>query len=87
MRFDDEIAQILSSLPSEGPLFPYLRRVRAGDRATEFKRRCEGLGIKGSLCIRIDVPSAFFYSTMYLQELNPARWTFLFSLELNDVLS
>jgi hypothetical protein len=23
------------------------QRVRSGDRATEFKQRCEGLGIKG----------------------------------------
>jgi integrase len=30
-----------------GPLFPYLRSVRSGDRATEFKQRCNGLGIKG----------------------------------------
>ena len=30
-----------------GPLFPYLRTVRSGDRATEFKQRCNGLGIKG----------------------------------------
>ena len=47
MRFDDEVAQILRSLPQSGPLFPYLRTVRAGDRATEFKQRCEGLNIKG----------------------------------------
>ncbi len=32
---------------SAGPLFPYLQSVRCGDRATEFKQRCEGLGIKG----------------------------------------
>ena len=32
---------------NSGPLFPYLRTVRAGDRATEFKQRCDGLGIKG----------------------------------------
>ncbi|MGD0259472.1 MAG: tyrosine-type recombinase/integrase [Verrucomicrobiota bacterium] len=47
MRFDEEVAQILRSLPATGPLFPYLRTVRAGDRATEFKQRCEGLKIKG----------------------------------------
>lgn len=47
MRFDDELAEIFRGLPSEGPLFPYLRTVRAGDRATEFKQRCGGLGIKG----------------------------------------
>jgi integrase len=47
MRFDDEVAEILRDLPSTGPLFPYLRTVRAGDRATEFKQRCGGVGIKG----------------------------------------
>jgi len=47
MRFDEDIAEILRDLPGEGPLFPYLRTVRAGDRATEFKQRCTGLGIKG----------------------------------------
>jgi integrase len=47
MRLDKDMAEILRDLPSEGPLFPYLRTVRAGDRATEFKQRCMGLGIKG----------------------------------------
>ena len=47
MRFDEELAEILRALPKSGPLFPYLRRVRAGDRATEFKQRCDGLKIKG----------------------------------------
>jgi hypothetical protein len=47
MRFDDEVAEILRDLPGNGPLFPYLRTVRAGDRATEFKQRCNGLDIKG----------------------------------------
>jgi integrase len=47
LRFDDAIAEVLRSLPAEGPLFPYLRTVRAGDRATEFKQRCQGLTIKG----------------------------------------
>lgn len=47
MRFDEELAEILRRLPKSGPLFPYLRRVRAGDRATEFKQRCDGLKIKG----------------------------------------
>jgi len=45
--FDEEAASLLRTLPSEGPLFPYLRTVRAGDRATEFKQRCDGLKIKG----------------------------------------
>lgn len=44
--FDEETATLLRTLPSEGPLFPYLRSVRVGDRATEFKQRCDGLRIK-----------------------------------------
>ena len=47
MRFDKDVAEVLRSLPTEGPLFPYLGTVRAGDRATEFKQRCQGLKIKG----------------------------------------
>jgi integrase len=47
MRFDEDMAEILRDLPGSGPLFPYLRTVRAGDRATEFKQRCVGLNIKG----------------------------------------
>ena len=47
MRFDEDMAEILRDLPGSGPLFPYLRTVRAGDRTTEFKQRCDRLGIKG----------------------------------------
>ena len=47
VTFGNEVAEILADLPSEGPLFPYLRSVRSGDRATEFKQRCEGLKIQG----------------------------------------
>jgi integrase len=47
IRFGAEVEAILKRLPQNGPLFPYLRTVRAGDRATEFKQRCEGLEIKG----------------------------------------
>ena len=47
VRFGGEIEAILKGLPTSGPLFPYLRSVRAGDRATEFKQRCDGLNIKG----------------------------------------
>ena len=47
IRFGKEVERILNDLPSTGPLFPYLRTVRAGDRATEFKQRCRGLGIEG----------------------------------------
>ena len=47
MRFDGDMAEILRSLPATGHLFPYLRTVRAGDRATEFKQRCESVRVKG----------------------------------------
>jgi hypothetical protein len=47
IHFGIEVAAILATLPMEGLLFPYLHRVRAGDRATEFKQRCRGLGIHG----------------------------------------
>jgi integrase len=47
VHLGNEVLQLLTDLPSEGPLFPYLSRVRAGDRATEFKQRCQQLGIQG----------------------------------------
>lgn len=47
IRFDDEVAVLLRRLPAEGPLFPYLRTVRPGDRATEFMQRTRALGIHG----------------------------------------
>jgi hypothetical protein len=47
VSFGKEVEEILRDLPSTGPLFPYLRSVRAGDRATEFRQRCRGLGIQG----------------------------------------
>jgi integrase len=47
IHFSQEVADILTTLPKEGLLFPYLHRVRPGDRATEFKQRCRGLGITG----------------------------------------
>ena len=47
IRFGKEVEEILSTLPKTGPLFPYLATVRPGDRATEFKQRCTGLGIEG----------------------------------------
>ena len=46
-RFGDRTAAILERRPKSGPLFPYLITVREKDRATEFKQRCDGLGIKG----------------------------------------
>jgi integrase len=47
IHFGEDIETILRRLPENGPLFPYLQSVRSGDRATEFKQRIEGLGIKG----------------------------------------
>jgi len=46
-RFSADIEAVLKRRPATGPLFPYLCTVRAGDRATEFKQRCDGLGIAG----------------------------------------
>jgi site-specific recombinase XerD len=46
-RFSADIEAVLKRRPTSGPLFPYLCTVRAGDRATEFKQRCDGLGISG----------------------------------------
>ena len=42
-----KLATLLRSLPSSGLLFPYMASVRSGDRATEFKQRCDGLKITG----------------------------------------
>ncbi|HEY3852940.1 MAG TPA: hypothetical protein VGO67_00945 [Verrucomicrobiae bacterium] len=47
VRFGKGVEEILASLPKSGPLFPYLINLRPGDRATEFKQRCAGLGIEG----------------------------------------
>ncbi len=47
IHFGEDIETILKRMPEIGPLFPYLQSVRSGDRATEFKQRCEGLGITG----------------------------------------
>ena len=47
LHLGEEALSVLKDLASEGFLFPYLARVRAGDRATEFKQRCRGLGIEG----------------------------------------
>ncbi len=47
IHFGPEIETVLRRLPLIGPLLPYLQSVRSGDRATEFKQRCVGLGITG----------------------------------------
>lgn len=46
-KYGKKIEEVLKRRPAKGPLFPYLRTVRLGDRATEFKQRCDGLGING----------------------------------------
>ena len=46
-RYGNAIESLLEKLPQVGPLFPYLATVRSCDRATEFRQRCDGLGIKG----------------------------------------
>jgi integrase len=46
-KYGHAVESLLERLPQIGPLFPYLATVRSCDRATEFKQRCEGLGIKG----------------------------------------
>ena len=47
VRLGNEALNLLKDMPAEGPLFPYLATVRAGDRATEFRSRCRQLGIEG----------------------------------------
>ncbi|HRZ38537.1 MAG TPA: tyrosine-type recombinase/integrase [Candidatus Paceibacterota bacterium] len=47
IRLDDAVESILRSLPRSGPLFPLLSLARETDRATEFKRLCQRLGIAG----------------------------------------
>jgi len=47
IRFDEVVEGILRRLPQDGPLFPYLRTVRPGDRATEFMQQTRGLNITG----------------------------------------
>jgi integrase len=47
IRFGSKVEAILATLPKSGPLFPYLKTVEPGHRATEFRQRCIGLGIRG----------------------------------------
>jgi hypothetical protein len=46
MREPSLVGEALNLL-KDRPLFPCLSRVRAGDRATEFKQRCQQLKISG----------------------------------------
>ena len=47
VHLGNEALNLFKDLPAEGVLFPYLSRVRAGDRATEFASRCRQLGVVG----------------------------------------
>ena len=47
IHFGPDAEKVLRSRPASGSLFPYLIGVREADRATEFKQRCQGLGIEG----------------------------------------
>ncbi len=47
VRFGEELAHLLRSLPAAGPLFPKLDKMREAHRATEFRRCCRRLGIEG----------------------------------------
>jgi len=47
IRFGAEVETILRRRPQTGALFPYLRTVRPGDRASEFRQRVMGLEIEG----------------------------------------
>ena len=45
MRTGTRAWEIILRRPRFGPLFPYLITLDSKDRATEFKQRCDGLGI------------------------------------------
>ncbi len=47
VRFGDELARVLESLPRIGPLFPAHRELRETHRAREFWRCCRRLKISG----------------------------------------
>ncbi|HWQ92269.1 MAG TPA: hypothetical protein VN673_11400 [Clostridia bacterium] len=46
-RIGPKAWEVILRRARSGPLFPYLASVREADRASEFKQRCDGLGIKG----------------------------------------
>jgi integrase len=47
IHFGTDIETVLHRRPGSGFLFPYLQGIRPGDRATEFKQRCDGLEVHG----------------------------------------
>jgi integrase len=46
-RIGPKAWEVILRRPKTGPLFPYLINIREGHRSTEFKQRCDGLGITG----------------------------------------
>jgi len=52
LRFDEETAEILRSLPVNGPLFPYLRSVRAVTERRSLSNDVEDLASTESHCTR-----------------------------------
>ena len=44
IRFGKDVETILATLPKTGPLFPYLRNIEPGHRATEFMSGSQKLG-------------------------------------------
>lgn len=47
ISFGSDCAKVLKSRPAKGWLFPELRKIDCKYRATEFRQRCDGLGISG----------------------------------------
>lgn len=45
MKMGPKAWEVILRRPRTGPLFPYLITVREADRSTEFRQRCDGLGI------------------------------------------
>jgi integrase len=47
LHFGPIVSAILQDLPANGPLFPSIATMSAGDRFKQFKKRCHRLGIAG----------------------------------------
>ena len=47
LRFGETVAEILTTLPKEGLLFPAFHALGCNHRATEFRRACRRVGVKG----------------------------------------
>jgi integrase len=73
IRFGDDVASILQRRPQAGPLFPYLRTVRPGNRATEFKQRCQGLKISGVTLHSTATPGPSALSSAAIPSDSPSR--------------